>query len=112
MRIAVPVSAGRLSSHFGHSASFELIDTEEGTGRVLESRTLTPPPHEPGSIPRWIAQQGVGLVIAGGIGEKAKAMLADRGVAVVAGAAEDTAAHLVRDYLAGTLKTGRNSCDH
>ena len=112
MKIAVPVTSGRLSGHFGHSPDFALVETDEATGRVLSSRTLTPPPHEPGSIPRWIAQQGVGLVIAGGIGEKARAMLADRGVAVVAGAPEDTAEHLALAYLAGTLQTGRNNCDH
>nr|WP_291319852.1 hypothetical protein [Desulfonatronospira sp.] len=42
------------------------VTTEDKT--ILHQEQLTPPPHEPGVLPGWLAQQEAGLVIAGGIG--------------------------------------------
>ena len=64
--IAVPVSNGILCAHFGHCDQFALIQTENGK---IKGKTLsTPPPHEPGVIPRWLSEKGAQVIIAGGMG--------------------------------------------
>ena len=73
---------------------------------------LTPPPHEPGVLPKWLQEQEVGLVIAGGMGQRAQQLFAEKGIRVVVGAPVESPETLVTQYLAGTLATGENVCDH
>ena len=74
MRFAVPTNDKKLCGHFGHCEAFALIDTD-GDGKFGCETYVTPPPHEPGLLPPWLAQQGVNCVIAGGMGGKAPAAL-------------------------------------
>ena len=43
-----------------------LIDLEEGI--VLTEDKVVPPPHEPGLLPKWLAEKGATDIIAGGMG--------------------------------------------
>jgi predicted Fe-Mo cluster-binding NifX family protein len=112
MRIAIPTAEGRLCSHFGHCEQFAFIDVDEKTKAIVDRRMLTPPPHEPGVIPRWVAAQGATLVLAGGMGGRAQDLFAQRGIAVVTGAPCLPPEELVGQYCAGTLQTGANGCSH
>uniref|UniRef100_A0A832A591 Iron-sulfur cluster carrier protein n=1 Tax=Desulfacinum infernum TaxID=35837 RepID=A0A832A591_9BACT len=109
-RIAVPTADGRLCNHFGHCEKFVLIDVRDSQ---IQNRTeVTPPPHEPGLLPRWLADHGVGMVIAGGMGQRAIGLFEERGIRVLTGAPPDDPQNLVRRYLEGTLVCGANVCDH
>jgi len=108
--IAIPVSGGKLCSHFGHCQEFAFVRTNKGGIKNISSHT--PPPHEPGVIPRWLAEQGVNVVLAGGIGARAKEMLAEKGIEVMIGVPEGEPEELVKDYLKGNLVNGENVCDH
>jgi predicted Fe-Mo cluster-binding NifX family protein len=112
MRIAIPVVDGKLSEHFGHCGSFELIDVDEPSGAVLEQRTLGAPEHEPGLLPRWLAEQGADLIIAGGMGSRAQSLFVQQGIKVVVGARPEDPRTIVENYLSGTLETSDNACDH
>ena len=68
-RIAIPLQNGQLCSHFGHCQQFAIIDVENEA--ITEETLVTPPPHEPGLLPAWLAEKGVTNVIAGGMGQKA-----------------------------------------
>ena len=52
------------------------------------------------------------MIIAGGMGARAKELLNQNGIEVVVGAPTDTPEALTRQYLSGTLVTGENVCDH
>lgn len=110
MRIAVPMANGLLCMHFGHCSTFALVDVEDNT--VKKVKEVVPPPHEPGLLPPWLAQQGVTMVIAGGMGSRAQDIFRSNGIKVVTGASGTGAEDIVRNYLAGTLTTGANACDH
>ena len=112
MRIAIPVSGGVLCQHFGHCQEFVLVDVDPQTRAVSGTRRIEPPPHEPGVLPRWLKQQGADLVIAGGMGARAQSLFVENGVRVMTGAAPEPPERLVAAYLAGTLVTGANACDH
>lgn len=112
LKIAVPVADGRLCGHFGHSEKFAFVDVDEKTRTIGAIEILTPPPHEPGSIPRWIAACGAKLAIAGGMGPGARQKMEDAAIQVITGAPVDTPEALVRAYLDGTLVCGVNACDH
>jgi len=108
--IAVPVSEGKLAAHFGHSDHFVFMETRGG--KIIASEKRTPPPHEPGVIPQWIHDQGADVVIVGGMGEKAQELLREKGIEVVIGAPMDTPESLANQYMAKTLVSGANICDH
>ena len=110
--IAVPVTGGRLCTHFGHSEWFALLDVDTARKQILHSRQLDPPVHQPGVLPRWLHDQGVNVVIAGGMGQRAQTLFAEQGIEVHVGAPAERPESLVRDYLDHTLRLGENACDH
>ena len=112
LKFAIPLAEGKLCLHFGHCQQFALVDADPATKKILDRKNLTPPPHEPGVLPRWLAQQGATVILAGGMGQRAQALFAEQGIAVVVGAPVDTPEALVAAYLEGTLQAGDNVCDH
>ena len=65
MRIAIPVEDGQLSWHFGHCSEFAILETDAPGRQIVRSSTHRPPPHEPGVIPVWLAEQGAAVAITG-----------------------------------------------
>jgi len=112
MRIAIPTAEGKLALHFGHCTEFAMIDVDVDKGAILATDAAAPPPHAPGVLPQWLKQQGVDLVIAGGMGSRAQGLFAESGVQVVVGAPVDTPENLVNAYLRQELETSDNVCDH
>ncbi len=110
MRVAIPLAAGKLCSHFGHCQEFAFVDVN---GSIITGMTTkTPPPHEPGVFPAWLAQEGVSVVLAGGMGERAQALFQQNGIKVVCGVPAGEPLEAVKAYLEGTLTTGANPCSH
>jgi predicted Fe-Mo cluster-binding NifX family protein len=111
-RIAVPVAGGLLCAHFGHCETFALIDVDHDLNVILKREDIPPPPHEPGLLPRWLQEKGANMIIAGGMGSRAKGLFDEQGIQVVVGASPADPETIVNAYLAGTLMTGENVCDH
>ena len=112
MKIAIPLANGILTMHFGHCERFALVDVDSTEKKILNREDIVAPPHEPGLLPPWLAERGVNVIIAGGMGQRAQGLFAERGIQVVVGAPADTPERLVGDYLSGTLQVGENVCDH
>jgi Mrp family chromosome partitioning ATPase/predicted Fe-Mo cluster-binding NifX family protein len=108
--LVVPVSGGKLSSHFGHCEQFAFIQTQNG--KIMETEMCNPPAHEPGVLPRWLYEQGADVAIVGGMGESAQQLLREKGIEVIIGAPMDSPESLANQYLSNTLVTGANVCDH
>ena len=112
MRIAIPLAEGKLCMHFGHCEQFALLDVDKKEKQILGKKLLTPPPHEPGLLPRWLSEQGAHVIIAGGMGSRAQSLFAENHIEVLVGAPAEPPESLVASYLDGTLKSGENVCDH
>ncbi len=109
-KIAIPVENDILCSHFGHCAQFSIIETNKN--EVVKQNFITPPPHEPGLLPKWLAEQGVTTIIAGGIGQKAINLFNQQNIEVHFGAKPKKSLELVNDLLKSELEIGNNACDH
>jgi ATP-binding protein involved in chromosome partitioning len=107
---AIPVAGSKLCSHFGHCEQFALVETENG--KIKGKRMHTPPPHEPGVLPKWLHGLGAQVIIAGGMGSRAQQHFVENGIKVITGAPMDPPESLVTQYLADILVTGENVCDH
>lgn len=109
-RIAIPMADGILCAHFGHCEQFAIIETEDG--KIVNETRLTPPPHEPGLLPPWLADKGVTDVIAGGMGQRAIMIFNQQMINVFAGAPQLPANELVTHFLENKLPLSANYCDH
>ncbi|MEJ2744514.1 MAG: NifB/NifX family molybdenum-iron cluster-binding protein [bacterium] len=112
MRIAIPVSNGKLSAHFGHCERFALVDVDPAAKKILKCEELDAPAHQPGLLPPWLAERGAQMIIAGGMGVRAQALFSGQGIQVLTGAPSETPEKIVTDYLTGMLERGENVCDH
>ncbi|HPN82696.1 MAG TPA: NifB/NifX family molybdenum-iron cluster-binding protein [Spirochaetota bacterium] len=111
-RFAIPTASGRLCSHFGHCEAFAIIEADPESKTIGTRNDVVPPPHEPGVLPKWLGEQGVNVIIAGGMGQRAQELFTAQGIAVCVGAPADEPEALVAAWLNKTLVTGANACDH
>jgi len=112
MRIAIPLTAGRLALHFGHCEQFAVVDVDAQSKSIKGQELLSPPGHEPGVLPQWLAGIQVTLVIAGGMGQRAQQLFVQNGIEVVCGAPAGSPEEIATQYLRGQLALGENICDH
>ena len=112
MKIAIPITQGQLSMHFGHCEQFAIIEVDKDSKKIIGTTMETPPAHEPGVLPAWLHEQGVNVIIAGGMGQRAQQLFTQNDIKVVVGAAAGEPEKLVADYLDDSLESGDNICDH
>ncbi len=111
IKIAVVVSEGEVSPHFGRAE--EVLIAEIDDGKVKSRETVPAPPHDCSALPNLFVQKGVTAVIAGGMGAGAIQNLEHAGVKVFAGVSGSPEA-AIESFVSGTLATGAAVCggDH
>ncbi|MBD3225425.1 MAG: ATPase [Caldithrix sp.] len=107
---AIPTENGQLCMHFGHCEKFAIVETENN--QILREHYLTPPTHQPGVYPRFLAEKGVHTIISGSMGQKAQQLFDRNHIEVCVGVNADTPKKLVEQYLKQELQTGQNQCGH
>ena len=112
MRYAVPTSGGKVAMHFGHCEHFALIDVNEERKEITRKELIPSPGHQPGILPEWLAEQGVSVVIAGGMGSRAQNLFRENHIEVVINALGTDPEKVVLNYIGGTLEVGDDVCDH
>ena len=112
MKIAIPVVDEQLCPHFGHCSHFAMVEVDDDAKKIRGISYVEPPPHEPGVLPRWLHEQQVDMILAGGMGARAQQLFQQNNIRVVVGCATASAEALANAFLAGNLETGDNLCDH
>ena len=110
MKFAVPTVNELLTEHFGHCEKFAILETENDS--IIRTDFVTPPVHQPGVYPSFLAGQGVNVIIAGGMGMRAQDLFSENNIEVCIGVSSDSPRNLVEQYIKNNLKTGQNPCDH
>ena len=110
VRVAIPLTEGRFSEHFGGAEAFGLYDVDEAEKRILTKTVVQAPPHERGAFPRWLYERGAEVILAGGMGPRALQMFDQFGIRVVAGVAGGEPAALVESFMDGTLAASGEAC--
>ena len=110
MKVAIPTEQGKLSHHFGHCPQMTFVTLDQQ--QIVDQQVLETPPHQPGVLPTWLRDQGAQVVLAGGIGDHAIALLSRFGIQTVVGVPEATPAELASAYAEGNLVSDLNRCDH
>ena len=109
MKIAVSCNGSAIWPHFGHCENFMIYNVEGN--KIVSSENVPNPGHKPGFLPNFLADRGVNVIIAGGMGGGAVDIFNERGVEVVVGASGDSKA-AVEAYLRGELVSTGEVCHH
>ena len=109
-KIAIPTLDGQSCGHFGHCQSFAIVEVEDS--KIIRSEFVDPPVHQPGTYPRFLAEQGVTLVIAGGMGQMAQNLFQQNNIEIIMGVGVEAPDALVDKLLSGNLQTTGNACNH
>jgi len=112
VKVAIPVQGDCVSQHFGHPEFFALLTVDREAKQIVAREDLTPPPHEPGVLPRWLADQQIKVVLVGGIGPRAVRMLESSGMNVITGVPAMPVEEALQLWLGDRLEAGGNDCHH
>jgi len=113
-QIAVPIHDDQLNQHFGKSRLFRVFSVGDSDADLIAGvRDVSVPPGSAcHSIAPALAQAGVNIVLAGGIGAGAVAALRRYGIETVTGLASASASDLVSAFLTGRLQGTGKLCNH
>ena len=112
MKIVIPTLDGKLCGHFGHCESFTFVEVNSETKEIKNIENIIPEDGVSCQSAGWLAQQGIDLVLAGGMGGRPLMTFAQNGVEVVTGCPEIEIKEIVELFLNNTLETTENSCGH
>lgn len=111
MKLAMPFEQGRLNQHFGRSREFVIVEVENGTIKSKKNVSADGLMHNHEGLAGLIKNEGVNVVITGGIGAKALSALEESGLRVITGAEGDID-KVVGSFVRGELARGRGPCCH
>ncbi|NMA69396.1 MAG: dinitrogenase iron-molybdenum cofactor [Desulfitobacterium sp.] len=110
LKIAVASEMGMVAEHFGHCTNFNIFETDNK--KIVKSECLPNPGHRPGFLPNYLNDQGVNVVISGGMGGGAIEIFNEHNIEVIIGA-KGNVEEVVEKYLEGTLESTGSACqDH
>ena len=107
MKIAVTYEAGNVYQHFGHTAQFKIYEVENGN--ILSSQILDTNGSGHGALASLLGQNGIQVLICGGIGGGARYALMEAGIAIYGGVSGD-ADEAVELFLCNALNFNPNAC--
>ena len=109
MKIAVTYDNGNVFQHFGKTENFKVYEVEDD--KVVSSEVIGSNGTGHGALAGLLAEQGINVLICGGIGGGAQTALTEAGIEMVAGAQGNTD-DVVEAYLKGELVSTGANCDH
>lgn len=107
MKIAVASEGNMVTGHFGHCEQFWIFDEQEG--KIVGEEAVANPGHRPGFLPNFLNDQGVNVIISGGMGGGAISIFNEKNIEVVVGA-EGESKDMATRYLNGDLKSTGSVC--
>ena len=107
VKVAIASEGQSVSGHFGHCEAFTVYEVE--AGKVLSKEVKPSPEHRPGYLPLFLKELGVGVIIAGGMGEAAQQLFNENGIDVYVGI-QGLCDDAVQRFTAGELRSTGSVC--
>lgn len=106
-KVAVSSDSGEVSEHFGRCPEFTIAEIRGS--KIVSKKVIQNPGHSTGFLPKFLKENGVETVIAGGAGFRAKELFKEFGIDMITGVSGSV--DEVLDSLAdGSLKQGDDTC--
>ena len=87
MKIAVTYENGQIFQHFGKTETFKIYDVNDQG--IVDSEVISAGDAGHSALAGFLAEQGVQVLICGGLGEGAQVALAEAGIEIFSGAEGD-----------------------
>jgi len=107
MKIAISTDGDFVSAHFGRCPSFTILEIEGN--KVISKETIDNPGHNPGFLPQFLGERGVGAIVAGGMGQRAVGLFDEVKIQVVVGVSGKLD-QVIAKLQDGTLEGGETLC--
>jgi len=104
MRIAMPIADGKFSTHYGRAMGLSIHDVDLEKGEMTDLGLKPFPETGTCSAAAWVAEQGIEVLLAGGLGAGAAQGLGKHGIKVLAGVNEEDPAKVLASFLAGVTR--------
>lgn len=109
MKIAATYDNGNIFQHFGKTEFFKVYEVEDN--KIISSEVISSNGLGHGALAGLLGEQGIDVLICGGLGGGAQTALKEAGVEVCSGANGD-ADQAVEAYLRGELVSTGANCNH
>ena len=109
MKIAATYDNGNIFQHFGKTEFFKVYEVEDN--KIISSEVIGSNGLGHGALAGLLGEQGINVLICGGLGGGAQTALKEAGMEVCSGAKGD-ADQAVEAYLRGELVSTGANCDH
>ena len=109
MKIAATYDNGNIFQHFGKTEFFKVYEVENN--KIISSEVISSNGLGHGALAGLLGEQGIDVLICGGLGGGAQTALKEAGVEVCSGANGD-ADQAVEAYLRGELVSTGANCNH
>ncbi|MBN1941399.1 MAG: NifB/NifX family molybdenum-iron cluster-binding protein [Candidatus Diapherotrites archaeon] len=107
MKVAVSTDNGFVSIHFGRCPEFTIAEI---TGGKITSKEVIPNPgHATGLLPKFLHEQGVKVLIAGGAGFKAQEFFREYGIKPILGV-EGSVDEALKKFAGSQLQGKESAC--
>lgn len=109
MKVAIATENGYVSAHFGRCPTYTIVDIENAS--ITSRQEIGNPGHQPGFLPRFLAEKGVDVVIAGGMGPRAQDLFTQNGIKNIRGV-QGKVEDVIQAFLKNELQSGNDLCSH
>ena len=109
MKVAATYDNGNIFQHFGKTEFFKVYEVEDN--KIISSEVISSNGLGHGALAGLLGEQGIDVLICGGLGGGAQTALKEAGVEVCSGANGD-ADQAVEAYLRGELVSTGANCNH
>ena len=107
MKIAISTDNGNVSEHFGRCPEFTLVEIKEN--KIIKKEVIDNPGHKVGFLPKFLSEQKVEYVIAGGAGFRAQQFFNEFGIKLITGV-QGKVDDVINDFIKGKIKQGEDLC--
>lgn len=108
MRLAIATVDEKVSAHFGHCDGFTVYTIE--SDKVKDKEFLESPRHQRGVLPKFLSDNNVDSIVAGGMGQRAQDLFNQNNINVIVGA-NGNLENTVEKYLNNELESTDFVCE-
>lgn len=107
MKVAIATEENMVSGHFGRCGQYTIVEFDGD--RVLNREVVKNPGHECGTIPQYLSEMGVKVIVSGGMGQGALQKFAMVGIQPILGV-QGPVDKVIDELIKGTVEGGESLC--
>ena len=109
MRVAIPLKQNEFSLHFSNCDQFAFVEIRAGTRKILDAQCITPPSFSLSTLPKWMRENNVDLILAGGMDQHAKDLFIQNQIDVRVGSLNSSVKAVVETFIESQLDSGKTT---